>query len=410
MEDVIRNLLQTKIDDTSELTNLAQLGILHSVKIDGGKIAALRAECKRTSPYEPHFDIHRTLHPDLVNLMNQNYPLNGMTAYKLADGYVFRIQSSKDCSPICCVVEDNHLCEPVVGENVSNHYGGECVIHSVVMPPVPGSFTNLLFAPYDNGVLAPNVIPGLSTVEHVLQKIKAMAPLSDVPRPLYSTKCLGTLNGVNLKGENAHAIKNTFMRLIDKTGGQNMYDVPIKLPVEISKLLGLNNPDGLICCAPLKNGIIGYRNRKCDDAQTLIFVCNCDDFFQEKPNPVEKSTLQHFKMVYSNKTKDGLRIVVDTTGKETKGTRCTFGTPVVTLDMCVQDVLNVIEFAMRNASLQDRDCLDFPKYILQNIANNTENDKGRNNGNSGSNNNICSNNSIKTNIILSDSRQKPPSF
>jgi hypothetical protein len=211
-------------------------------------------------------------------------------------------------------------------------------------------------------VLPAHEISSFSPIDHMIAQVGAAIPLEhNEPRVIFESPNLGSLKGVMLRGEAAHLVKSNFIKLVNQTnGGKDMYDVPVELTPELSQALMLNNPTGFVCCAKLKNGIMGYRGRS-DGGKTFIFVCNSNDFFNDAPTPeVKNSTLQLFKMTYADTHVGGPRISIEITGDEYAKPPCKYNTPVIRRDMTVQDVLNIIEFACRNAMLEHLCCHEYP--------------------------------------------------
>ena len=61
----------------------------------------------------------------------------------------------------------------------------------------------------------------------------------------------------------------------------------------------------------------------------------------------------------------GARISIQVTGNEYKKPPCKYNTPLIHLGMTVQDVLNVVEFACRNAMLDNAGCSHFPAHYIE---------------------------------------------
>jgi len=316
----------------------------------------LRAICKATPCEEEHENIERLLPPQLLALMHQTRHGASLSLKKLPDGYIV----VADGQHVVCMIKDDHICQPRDEISNTDHSGGNIEIFSLVSKPGQET-TPFIFSKDKKCILEHNECTNLSNLKIATSKLMAAIPLTQQTRSLFQSPNFANVDGFNVEGCEANNAKQTFMKLIFKTDGRNMYDTPIKLSENLSKILRLKTPDGMICLAPLKNGIMGYRTRKSDNAQTLIFIANSSDFFDEQPKPVANSSLQVFKMTYYDKTGNGNRIFVNTTGTPHDRT-CPYGTPPITPDMTVQDSLNVIEYAMRNAYLDHTNCADYPKY------------------------------------------------
>jgi len=336
--------------------DLLNFGLLHVCKIDGNNSMNLRAICKATPCEEEHENIERLLPPQLLALMHQTRHGASLSLKKLPDGYIV----VADGQHVVCMIKDDHICQPRDEISNTDHSGGNIELFSLVSKPGQET-TPFIFSKDKKCILEHNECTNLSNLKIATSKLMAAIPLTQQTRSLFQSPNFANVDGFNVEGCEANNAKQTFMKLIFKTDGRNMYDTPIKLSENLSKILRLKTPDGMICLAPLKNGIMGYRTRKSDNAQTLIFIVNSSDFFNEQPNPVANSSLQVFKMTYYDKTGNGNRIFVNTTGTPHDRT-CPYGTPPITPDMTVQDSLNVIEYAMRNAYLDHTNCADYPKY------------------------------------------------
>jgi hypothetical protein len=200
-------------------------------------------------------------------------------------------------------------------------------------------------------------------MDHMIANAAAAIPLEpNAARVIFDSPNLGNLKGVMLKGKAAHLVKSNFVKMIRESKGENVYDVPIEVTPDLADALMLNNPSGFVCCAKIQNGILGYRERD-DGGKTFIFVCNSHDFFDDEPTPeVEQSTLQLFKMTYADRSVNGPRISIEISGNEYSKPPCKYNTPLIKRDMSVQDVLNIIEFACRNAMLDHLGCSNYPKH------------------------------------------------
>ena len=336
--------------------DLLNFGLLHVCKIDGNNSMNLRAICKATPCEEQHDNIERLLPPQLLALMHQTRHGASLSLKKLPDGYIV----VADGQHVVCMIKDDHICQPRDEISNTDHSGGNIELFSLVSKPGQET-TPFIFSKDKKCILEHNECTNLSNLKIATSKLMAAIPLTQQTRSLFQSPNFANVDGFNVEGCEANNAKQTFMKLISKTNGRNMYDTPIKLSENLSKILRLKTPDGMICCAPLKNGIMGYRTRKSDNAQTLIFIANSSDFFDEQPKPVANSSLQVFKMTYYDKTGNGNRIFVNTTGIP-HDRCCPYGTPPITPDMTVQEGLNIIEYAMRNAYLDHTNCADYPKY------------------------------------------------
>jgi len=299
----------------------------------------------------------------IVKLIQQKHSHEPVLLTKLPDGYIAHTPSNV----VLSLIKDDFLTRPIGEEVPSNLFPashGKVVSYSLVNPPnqSPDTAMHFKLVKDHNGVLPPNCISNFTPVDHALAKIAAAIPLTESPRVVFASPNMGSINGYHLKGDSTKVLKDVFFNLVNKTQGQGMYDVTLKLPSQASSLLGLNDPEGKICIAPLQNGIMGYRNRKTDDGQTLIFLANSNDFHRAAPLSPAESVIQIFKMNYASKDKNGRRIYVNTRGVPHKGVKCTYDTPPITPSMSVQEALNHIEYSMRKSYMDHKNIGDYPQY------------------------------------------------
>ena len=286
---------------------MENFGQLHVCSFGGEHVINLRATCKTTPCDAIHSNLEQLLPQHVRSIIHQSCPDARVYLRKVPDGYLL----ITDQNQVICAIKDDHICQPANSENAVNHFGGSVITHTVVTPP-GHSIEHFMFSEDDDGILPPHVISNFSPMNHIIAKMASTIPLTCQSRVIYHAANLGTLNGVNLMGPDAFFVKKTFLKLVSMMNGKQMYDVPIKMSEKMAKMLMLNDPEGNICCAPLTNGLMGYRNRKNNTGKTLIFICNCDDFFHAEPRPAAESKLQLFKMNYFNKKCKDQRIFVDT--------------------------------------------------------------------------------------------------
>jgi len=193
--------------------------------------------------------------------------------------------------------------------------------------------------------------------------------------------------GQVIKGDVANIIKGSFLNLVSQAGhdGSGVYEMPIEMSSQMAKWLQLDNPSGKFSLARLKNGIMGYSpggegggGDSSDNNKAFMFVVNCDEFHAKKPNAVDTSELQLFKMNYSNDSNQRIFINLGGGGRSEKGgaSKCRYGTPPILPNQhTVQQVLNLIEYAMRHATLDSMKCYDYPQFCLQEHLNNLKNNR-----------------------------------
>jgi hypothetical protein len=340
--------------------NMGPKGMLHCFSAEGNQFARLRQRCADT-PFRATFsDVGRILDEPTLRLLFQTNDQGVRQIVKGVDGHVAVIQGTDGEKRIQAFIRDAAVCRPGTLNAKELNDG---IVHAyVIVHPPKAVCPPFILREGHEGVLPAHEISSFSPIDHMIAQVAAAIPLEhNSPRVIFESPNIGTLNGVMLRGEPAHLVKSNFLKLVSQTGGgKDMYDVPIELTPELSQALMLNNPSGFVCCAKLKNGIMGYRERT-DGGKTFIFVCNSHDFFNDAPtSDVSNSTLQLFKMTYADPTVGGPRVSIQITGNEYKKPPCKYNTPVIRLDMTVQDVLNIIEFVCRNAMLEHLGCHEYP--------------------------------------------------
>jgi len=191
------------------------------------------------------------------------------------------------------------------------------------------------------------------------------------------TSNLGTLMGQVIKGDIANIIKHSFLELVSQADNNrsNVYEMPIEMSSQMAEWLQLDDVSGKISLARLKNGIMGYCPQEGNDGKAFVFVANCDEFNDKKPNSTSTSELQVYKMMYSHECNQ--RILVNLGGTFNGSPQCKYRTPpIVPNENTVQQVLDLIEYAMRHATLDNMKCYDYPQFCLQEYQNNVTNGKG----------------------------------
>ena len=341
--------------------NLGPYGELHITSHHGSLFEKLRDVCKETACDATHELEPNGLNfvPQIRKILQQKHHDQKLLLTKFPDGYVAHTPSNV----ILSLLKDNHLCNP---ENVDPEKENVFAF-SLVSPP--GQEVKHFKLVKDHvGVLPPSCITNICSVDHALSKISAAIPLENTPRILYSSPNMGNLMGYMLEGKNANSLKGTFLKLMEKTQKVDMYDRPVKLPLESSELLNLNDPHSPVYIAPLLNGIAGYRKRNhstqdnnmCDDNSDniLMFLANSPDFHHDKPCEENDAQVQVFKMDYH---KDGPRIFFNSSGKEKKS-KCKYGSKHITPDMSVQEALNHMENTISSAYLDHLNIKDYADY------------------------------------------------
>jgi len=324
----------------------------------GSNFSLLRHRCAQTSYRATYKDPENLFSGDMLKALFQTDDQGHRQIVKGVDGHVAVVRMANGEQRIQAFIRDPAVCQP---EGMQGDLS-QGTVHLYVVAERPGqNRIPFLLREGHGGILPANHVSLHGPMDHMVSNVAAAIPLGrNEPRIIFNSPNLGILKGTMLKGKTAHLVKTSFMRLIKQTNGVGMYDAPIEISQAMSDALMLNNPAGQVCITKIKNGILGYRARK-DGGKTFTFVANSHDFFDDAPTQeVEKSSMQLFKMTYADKKPTGPRISIQITGKEYTAIPCKYNTPLIRLDMTVQDVLNIIEFACRNAMLDHLECAEYP--------------------------------------------------
>jgi len=324
----------------------------------GSNFSLLRHRCAQTSYRATYKDPENLFSGDMLKALFQTDDQGHRQIVKGVDGHVAVVRMANGEQRIQAFIRDPAVCQP---EGMQGDLS-QGTVHLYVVAERPGqNRIPFLLREGHGGILPANHVSLHGPMDHMVSNVAAAIPLGrNEPRIIFNSPNLGILKGTMLKGKTAHLVKTSFMRLIKQTNGVGMYDAPIEISQAMSDALMLNNPAGQVCITKIKNGILGYRARK-DGGKTFTFVANSHDFFDDAPTQeVEKSSMQLFKMTYVDKKPTGPRISIQITGKEYTAIPCKYNTPLIRLDMTVQDVLNIIEFACRNAMLDHLECAEYP--------------------------------------------------
>ena len=333
-------------------------GMLHCFGSHGSNFTLLRHECAKTSYRATYKNPERLFSGDMLKALFQTDDQGERQIVKGVDGHVAIVRTANGEKRIQAFIRDPVVCHPEAMQGDLS----QGTVHLYVVAEKPGQQRiPFLLQEGHGGVLPAEHVSLHGPMDHMVSNVAAAIPLGyNDPRIIFNSPNLGVLKGTMLRGKTAHLVKTGFMRLIKQTSGVGMYDAPIEISQAMSDALMLNNPAGQVCITKLKNGILGYRARK-DGGKTFTFVANSQDFFDDEPTQdIRQSTMQLFKMTYADKKPTGHRISIQITGKEYSEIPCKYNTPLIRLNMTVQDVLNIIEFACRNAMLDHLDCGDYP--------------------------------------------------
>ena len=334
------------------LHNAGPHGHLHCFSIDGKHFADMREHLNSTSCFADTGNLNRFFGPELLSVLSQTNHEGELKMMKLPDGHVVYKQNGNGEKLLEAIMRDPEMCKH---KSLSpNMRGGTVCVYAVAHKPDKNHKSFLITE--KEGLLKTHEVPRDANVDHVIAKVAGVIPLDNTPRIIYDAPNLGVLRGVMLQGYPAQLLKSQFLKLVQKTQGENMYDVPIKISREVSATLMMDDPDEHIWVSKLANGIVGYQNNGAQ--KRFSFVCNSNDFFDSRPSTNEEDhILQLFKMTYAQK--EGPGIIVNLSNQEG-----VYKQPTIHLGMMVQDVLNTVEHACRHAMLKHTGCHKFRKERL----------------------------------------------
>ena len=376
-------------------------GRLHAGTLPEFALRGLREECWGTSCDAVHSHTTLLIDPqalDLLHQTDQGSP-HDTALLKLPDGYVLfqprrnnQILSIIKDAPLC-VPEDTHpsCIEPIAPD------GAKSVFYSLVPDPaLPAPSQQGFRIVFHDGYTHAHEISRFCMADHAIAQVAAAIPLDLTPRVIMRADPLGALMGQCLKGADADLIKRTFLGLVAQASS-NVYDTPIETSETLSRLLQLKSTKGNISLARLRDGVLGYRNRE-DGHRTFIFVANSDDFHADTPVTGAQSLMHVYKMQYKNPKPEGARLFVQVGGgtaqqQQPQGFNATktqsgkrninvigdnnhivlpgglndLGVPHIKPgEHTVQNVLGLVEMAMRYAGRQEGGCGAYPAFCADN--------------------------------------------
>jgi hypothetical protein len=378
---------------------LGAFGLLQAGGLPANALDRLREECERTSCDAIHTNVCHLFDTHTLKLLHQTDESMPHEAalLKLPDGYVYFVP--KHDNKVLSIVKDAQIClpsclHPSLAPSLAPD-GSRSVFYSIVPKPNRTAFKIVFHDGYTDG----HEISRFSMVDHAIAQVAAAIPLGGQPRIIMQADNLGTLFGQSLMGGDANLIKQTFLSLVRQAPGGSVYDTPIETSNMIAQLLQLKNSKGQFSLARLRDGLLGYRNRP-DGHRTFVFVAKSDDI--NALAPADDSALHVYKMLYKDPSPTGNRIFVNVAnptvnvnhtnvmspfnnnnaiqnpshfGGDFNGTMhapspCPYGTPLIRPDQhTVQNVLGIIEWAIRNSGRDHQGCLDFPQYCAKQMAN-----------------------------------------
>ena len=374
---------------TSVVHPLSDFGQLHAGSLPDEALRSLRSLSAETSCDAIHVGRTASLFdPSTLALLHQTdevAPQHTALA-KLADGYVYYAPTLDN--KVLSLIKDAHMCVPAGTplEAIApiSPDGARSVFYSIVSQrrEAPAAF-KLVF---HDGYTEPHEISRMSLVDHAIAQVAAAVPLASEARVIMQSDGLGSLLGQMLRGEEARTLKGAFVGLLKQAQGASIYNAPIETSRLVAKLLQLNNLKGQFSLARLRDGLLGYRTRK-DGHKSFLFLANSDDFDAFAPS--DDGHVQVYKMLYADPSPAGNRIFVNVQGPvalvQGNGNRvmsengnayqmggaspCPVGTPFIRPDKhTVQNVLGIIEGALRRTGRVDQSCHEYPKLCAANAV------------------------------------------
>ena len=360
----------------SVVHSLSNFGRLQAGSLPEGSMNRVRAVCASTSCDTIHSNAASLFDPTTLSLLQQSCPGVPTALMKLPDGFMLFAPSENN--RILSIIKDSLMClppnaHPSLAMPLAPD-GARTVFYSIASPPahvVNHAQTVLPFrVVFHDGYTHAHEISRFCMADHAIAQLAAAIPLDTAPRVIMQSENLGTLLGQSLFGADADLIKQAFLGLVQQGGTGGVYDAPIETSQLVANLLQLKNKKGQISLGRLKDGIFGYRTRA-DGQKSFIFVANSDDFGCASPAPASQSQLHVYKMSYKDTSPTGLRIFVKVNpsacadGGDAAPSPCPYGTPVIVSGAyTVQNVLSVIELALRASGRDHAGCADFPCYCM----------------------------------------------
>lgn len=362
---------------------LKGFGTVHCVEVPhyGPGLRAfplLHSFCGSTPCNAMSVPVNQYLSPHELKLINRTHNQGASICMsKTADGMLFHIGNRLIAGIHGKSFYDQDSTDPVKLFSIEDSH-----------PHIPSSHFSVVF--HDNACDV-HELSRHSITEHVLAQIKALQPPcpKGTPQVIFQSPKIGAFSSRVLKGPPVHALKTSFLELIDQMAqkGDGVYNRTIRLKPEFSKLLMLKHAAGNILCDRCHDGIVGYRIRPHNQKKTFVFVANSNDFHAFAPSHPDQSMLQVMKMDYADTSKKGLRIVIrdeddkevapygvpsfeqeedddddEAQGEEDDEEEDGFPVFYISLRMTVQEIINAIELHFRNCMLKEHECHLFPRY------------------------------------------------
>jgi hypothetical protein len=297
----------------SVVHSLANFGFLHAGTLPDQALAKLRIVCAGSACDSIHMNAEQLFDNNTLSLLKQGCHSHRTALVKLPDGYMMivpalnhRVLSIIKDSPMCLPFD----CHPSEAPPITPD-GARSVFYSVAIPPGQEDQMSGFHAVFHDGYTEGHEISRFSPADHAIAQLAAAIPLQG-QRIIMQSDNLGTLIAQSLTGSDADLLKQTFLHLVETSGGStgsDVYDAPIETSRMIADLLQLKNRKGQISLGRCLDGIYGYRRRP-DGNNTFIFVASSDDFHADEPSPVDQSLLHVFKMSYKDTSDTGPRVFV----------------------------------------------------------------------------------------------------
>jgi hypothetical protein len=396
----------------STLQSMGRFGMLQSGCIPDECLDTLRHCCLNTPPDSCAF-AEGIFPPEVMRLLQQaHHSPSRLELIKLPDG--FALVTSPD-HKLLSIIKDDHLCSPLslVGhendtsfssnneeeypKSVQRHEqeiiknktmmrvrvtkmnppaaGSKCVFFSVAQNPQSPQIKPFYMVHHD-GVVKTNQISRFGSVNSAISRFAEKIPFQMQPRVYNSATNMGTVTGRTIEGLDADFVKSVLLAALGnphtnnisqkKVCNSNIYDTPLQISDTLSKLLLLREPKKPIWCARLRDGLIGYRNRK-DDQQSLVFVAHSKDF--NAASPVSNSPIHLTKITYTNDSVKSPRVWVNGRPESSSSPHIVPGN-----NTTVQDVQAIIEHSFRCSSLASAGCGNFPLLCFKEAKRHLRND------------------------------------
>ena len=368
--------------------SMGDFGVLHSGYLPPEMLDVMHQHCLNT-PTDSTASARGLFPPEVMALLQQaHHSQKNVEIMKLFDG--FALMTSPD-HKILSIIKDEHLCRPeslsaapprcnyftTPPHNNHNNDGDQitsynqttlsrsltrgpsnhkCLFFSIAQNPKKP--IQPFYMAHHDGLLKGNQISRFGSVNSVIGRFTEKIPFQMDPRVLYSAPCMGSVTGRQIEGPDSDFVKKVLLAALGKNGsGGGIYDTPLQISDKLSKLLLLRDPSKPICCARVKDGLIGYRNRN-DNQQSLVFMAHSQDFNDAMPIP--NMPIKLTKITYHDDSIKAPRIWVN------KCPDSSLTPPIIPgNNTTMADVASIIEHALRVNSRIDSGCGNYPSVCIR---------------------------------------------